>query len=54
VSRVRGNRRWGRSRSSRSSTIGYVVARRSFAVLVVLARCGLFLYVIGAKFFGAA
>jgi hypothetical protein len=34
----------------------WVVAQRSFAVLVVFARCGLFLflYIIGAKFFGAA
>jgi len=30
------------------------LARRSFAVLAVFARCGLFLYIIGAKFLAAA
>ena len=31
-----------------------VVARRSFAILVVFGRCRLFLYIFGAKFFAAA
>ena len=31
-----------------------VAARRSFAILVVFARCRLFLYIFGAKFFAAA